>query len=71
MSTARLHNVKICTARLHQHQDLHFTELDYIEPNYIKLYDYIKLQARFSSSPTSSTKFIAKVYIHVVFRRRR
>jgi hypothetical protein len=39
-----------------RHQDLHCIKPDYIDPNInVKLYDYIKLQARFSSSFTSPT----------------
>jgi hypothetical protein len=44
-------------ARHRLYQDLHCIKPDYIDPNInIKLYDYIKLQARFSSSSTSPTK---------------
>jgi hypothetical protein len=43
--------------RLIKHQDLHCIKPDYIDPKMnIKLYDYIKLQARFSSSSTLPTK---------------
>jgi hypothetical protein len=44
--------------RLHQHRDLHYIKPDYITDLNInvKLYDYIKLQARFLSSSTSPTK---------------
>jgi hypothetical protein len=42
---------------LHRHQDLHCIKSDYIDPNInVKLYDYIKLQARLSSSSTSPTQ---------------
>jgi hypothetical protein len=42
---------------LGRHQDLHCIKPDYIDPNInVKLYDYIKLQARFSSSSTSPTQ---------------
>jgi hypothetical protein len=49
------------------------TTTDHIKPDYIdsnitvKIYDYIKLRARSSSSFILSIKIIVKVYIHVIF----
>jgi hypothetical protein len=48
--------------------DLHYIKPDIIDPNInVKLYDYIKIFVEFYIANTN----IAKVYIHVVFRRRR
>jgi hypothetical protein len=46
-------------------ENLHCIKLGYIEINYIKLYDYIKLRVKIFVEI-----YIAKVYIHMVFRRR-
>jgi hypothetical protein len=47
---------KLCRAE-RLHQDLHCTDLNYIDPSInVKLYDYIKLQTRSSSSSISPIK---------------
>jgi hypothetical protein len=67
---------------LHAHADaddydildyISYRDLHCIKPNYtdlninVKLYDYIKIFVEFYIANTN----IAKIYIHVVFRRRR
>jgi hypothetical protein len=61
------------TICLHRHRDLHRIKLDVTDPKYInvKLYDYIKLRTNISIEFYIVNKNIAKVYINVIFDRRR